>query len=275
MRVNKWLTVLTISLLAMSVAGVVLAGAPVRAGASASLAAAPLPEVRATASERETGAPTAPLPSPTLTPTAEAPLCTFTAARAINLRAGAGTDYLIVGVLQGGESIDVTGQATGADGFIWWQAGAAWVRSDLGESDCAPVCGNRVCEAGEDHTSCPQDCPAPTTPVTTDAVASTPTPAGPAAFCVASDCEACYRTISCYPSCSVCTCSTDAFGCPTCYCTYPSDQTQTTGTTPTTRTCEFASCAACIAAFPCTGGPCGTTTCELNEFGCPVCTTAP
>lgn len=215
----------------------------------------------------------------TLTATDEAALCTFTAARAINLRAGPGTRYEIVGVLRGGESADVIGQETGRDGYIWWRVGSAWVRSDLGESDCAPVCGNQVCESGEDAARCAQDCPLPTPGATaTPAAAVTATTAASSSSaCLASDCDACYRTISCYPDCNQCTCSKNSFGCPTCYCRYPaSSQTRTTtSASSASRACDFASCEACIAAFPCSPGPCGTTQCSLNEFGCPECTTAP
>ncbi len=55
-----------------------------------------------------------------------------------------------------------------------------------------------------------------------------------------------------------------------------STTTTSTATTTTGTGCVFASCEACIAAFPCTGGvACTHTTCNLNAYGCPVCTTAP
>lgn len=201
-------------------------------------------------------------------------LCTFTAARYINLRAGPSTNYQIVGVLAAEESVDVTGQETGADGYIWWEIGDAWVRSDLGESDCPAVCGNQVCESGEDNSSCAQDCPAAEPTAT---AAPTQAPASSEASdstgsttCVVSDCDACYRTISCYPECNQCSCSQNAYGCPTCYCTTPASTEESTR-----NACDFSSCEACIAAFPCNPGPCGTTTCTLNEYGCPTCTTGP
>jgi hypothetical protein len=85
------------------------------------------------------------------------------------------------------------------------------------------------------------------------------------------DCQSCYQSIDCYPECSECTCGRNGFGCVTCYCRYPvsnmADESTSNG-------CEFPSCEACIAAFPCIPGPCSTTDCSLNEFGCPVCSTA-
>ncbi|MBN1286916.1 MAG: SH3 domain-containing protein [Anaerolineae bacterium] len=200
-------------------------------------------------------------------------LCTFTAVRYINLRAGPSTNYEIAGVLAAYESIDVTGQETGADGYVWWEVGDAWVRSDLGESDCPAVCGNRVCESGESNSNCPQDCPAPTsTPAPTEAPAasaSAATDTSASNSCLVSDCESCYRSISCYPECNQCSCSQNAYGCPTCYCTTPASAE--TAANP----CDYASCEACIAAFPCGGQPCGTTSCTLNEYGCPTCVTSP
>jgi hypothetical protein len=51
-----------------------------------------------------------------------------------NLRSGPGTDFNRAGTLAVSERTDVIGQATGTDGFVWWQLGnEAWVRSDLVE----------------------------------------------------------------------------------------------------------------------------------------------
>jgi hypothetical protein len=61
-----------------------------------------------------------------------------------NLRSGPGTDFNRAGTLAVSERTDVIGQATGTDGFVWWQlANEAWVRSDLveeaGYCDTVPV----------------------------------------------------------------------------------------------------------------------------------------
>ncbi|HEX2908321.1 MAG TPA: SH3 domain-containing protein [Phototrophicaceae bacterium] len=43
----------------------------------------------------------------------------------------------------------------------------------------------------------------------------------------------------------------------------------------TSTACIYKSCAECIAAYPCFNGTCSQTSCELNEYGCPVCSTSP
>jgi len=49
-----------------------------------------------------------------------------------NLRTGPGTDFEAVGRLTAGRGAIVTGQRTGADGFVWWQVPpGVWVRSDV------------------------------------------------------------------------------------------------------------------------------------------------
>jgi hypothetical protein len=58
--------------------------------------------------------------------------CTVSASSNINQRSGPGTDFDVSGTLAGGSSASVDGQATGADGFIWYRLTiGAWVRSDL------------------------------------------------------------------------------------------------------------------------------------------------
>lgn len=58
-----------------------------------------------------------------------------------NLRSGPGTDFDRLGALAASEPADVIGQATGSDGFVWWQlADESWVRSDLVEE--AGLCEN-------------------------------------------------------------------------------------------------------------------------------------
>jgi hypothetical protein len=50
----------------------------------------------------------------------------------INTRGGPGTDYARVDFLTVNDSIIVTGQRAGADGFVWWRVfSGGWVRSDV------------------------------------------------------------------------------------------------------------------------------------------------
>jgi hypothetical protein len=202
--------------------------------------------------------------------------CTFTATRPANLRSGAGVTFDKVGTLAVGDEFQVIGQATGKDGFIWWQgANNQWVRSNLGTSTCPAVCGNKVCESGETGSSCTQDCQGATSSTTTTNTNNTTTTnttnntTSTGEGCLVNSCDACYRSVSCYPTCSQCTCSKNGYGCITCFCTTPSSS----DTGDTGSGCKFASCEACIAAFPCTPGPCTETECTLNSFGCPVCST--
>ena len=197
--------------------------------------------------------------------------CTFTAAAAANatvrLRGGPGSGFPMVGTMQTGDSLKVTGEDTGTDGFIWWQVGTdMWVRSDLGTSDCPAACGNDVCENGESSTSCAADCGAASTTSESTTPAETAAP-----VCLVDGCQSCYESIDCYPDCSECECSTDDSGCATCFCQFP--QSSSSNTTAIGNSCEFESCEACIAAFPCSGGPCTKTECSLNAYGCPVCST--
>ena len=46
-------------------------------------------------------------------------------------------------------------------------------------------------------------------------------------------------------------------------------------TVTTTTGCDYASCEACYDAFPCWPNACTQKTCTLNQYGCPVCQTAP
>lgn len=68
--------------------------------------------------------------------------CTVSAAANVNLRGGPGTTFDVVGTLEAGQSAVVTGQATGADSFVWWYLDRdAWARSDVvaTSGDCAAV----------------------------------------------------------------------------------------------------------------------------------------
>jgi hypothetical protein len=64
----------------------------------------------------------------------------------VNLRRGPGTDFGVAGTLSAGDAPAVTGQAQGADGFVWWNLdNGNWVRSDVvtedGPCDSVPVVG--------------------------------------------------------------------------------------------------------------------------------------
>ena len=225
--------------------------------------------------------------SPDLSTTVEAQTtttmdCTFTSNYTIVLlRDGPGRTFTRVGFLRTGDTLRVVDQAPGEDLFVWWRSDQdTWVRSDLGTSDCPATCGNTICEYGETEASCAQDC----TGVTT-AGASTAQLISTGVGCLAANSQQCLDSIDCYPDCSPCEVFMNTFGCVTCECgdaigTTAAATTTTTAATATLPTatgvgCTFATCADCIAAFPCTDGPCSVTECSLNEFGCPVCETAP
>lgn len=58
--------------------------------------------------------------------------CTVSTASGANQRSGPGTDFDLAGTLSAGVNASVDGQATGADGFVWWRLGeGVWVRSDV------------------------------------------------------------------------------------------------------------------------------------------------
>jgi hypothetical protein len=198
------------------------------------------------------------------TPGAAGPLaqmdCTFTVKYPIvSVRSGPGTEYDRVGALRYGQTFDVIDQAVGRDGFVWWKGtDDRWVRSDLGNSDCPATCGNAVCEHGETSSSCAQDCQT-TTPASRETLSSTGT------GCLVSNCQSCYESISCYPSCSECTCSHNEYGCITCYCRYPGNRTSSTGTGCLVGDCQ--SCYESISCYP----SCSECTCSRNEYGCPTC----
>lgn len=199
--------------------------------------------------------------------------CTFTATRNANLRGGAGVTFEKVGTLEVGDTMQVMGQSTGKDGYIWWQGqNNQWVRSNLGTSTCPAVCGNDICESDETSSSCAQDCGSASTNTGTTTTTTTTTTTN-SDNCLVNSCESCYQSVSCYPTCNKCTCSKNAAGCTTCFCTSPSgtdDSGEATGSG-----CTYESCEACIAAFPCTPAVCTKKQCSLNANGCPVCSTAP
>lgn len=77
-------------------------------------------------------------------PVQRLPDCTVASSGTVNLRSGPGTNFDLAGTLAAGESVVATGQANGADGFVWWKlANGAWVRSDLvtitGDCELLPV----------------------------------------------------------------------------------------------------------------------------------------
>jgi hypothetical protein len=84
-----------------------------------------------------------------------------------------------------------------------------------------------------------------------------------AGSCLVSSCDACYQTIDCYPDCNECTCTTNAFGCPTCYCDYSETADDAGG-------CVSSSCEACYESIDCYPA-CSECTCSTNENGCPEC----
>jgi hypothetical protein len=66
------------------------------------------------------------------------------ASRAVNQRSGPGTGFDVAGSLEAGVSESADGQASGADGFVWWRlASGGWVRNDVvdesGNCDSLPV----------------------------------------------------------------------------------------------------------------------------------------
>jgi hypothetical protein len=196
--------------------------------------------------------------------------CTFTVKYPIiSVRSGPGQEYERVGFARMAQKLVVTDQSTGKDGYVWWKGDQGWVRSDLGTSDCPATCGNSVCEYGESASSCAQDCQN-----SGSVLRST------GQGCLVPDSQSCYKSISCYPSCSECSCWLNEFGCVTCNCRYPGSSTSSAAasavSTPAPSSqCKFASCEACYAAFPCWPEPCSNKKCSLNEYGCPICSTNP
>lgn len=58
--------------------------------------------------------------------------CVVMSPGAVNLRTGPGTEFESPGKLSAGQGAVVTGQAAGADGFVWWQVPpGVWMRSDV------------------------------------------------------------------------------------------------------------------------------------------------
>jgi len=140
--------------------------------------------------------------------------CTFTSKYpVISLREGPGTTYERVGFMQAGDTLNVVDQQAGADGYIWWKgANNAWVRSDLGTSDCPSTCGNTVCEYGETAAICAQDCQGSST-----SISNSSTLQKTATGCIYSSCEACYDAFPCWPNaCTKKTCTLNQYGCPVC-----------------------------------------------------------
>jgi hypothetical protein len=69
-------------------------------------------------------------------------VCEASSANNINRRNGPGTSYESPGQLTAGTIMEVTGQATGDDGFVWWQLeDDSWVRDDIVNvsGDCAEI----------------------------------------------------------------------------------------------------------------------------------------
>lgn len=90
----------------------------------------------------EVGAGRAGVAAPSGDTAASVSACTVTSSSNANLRGGPGTDFTVTGSLLAGTSEPASGQATGRDGFIWWQLDSgAWVRSDVVSEigDCAAL----------------------------------------------------------------------------------------------------------------------------------------
>lgn len=73
---------------------------------------------------------------PTAQPTIESTVvvfdCTVNAANTVNLRAGAGTNFELVGQLASGTSVRAVGQSELVSGFVWYHLESGeWVREDL------------------------------------------------------------------------------------------------------------------------------------------------
>lgn len=124
-----------------------------------------------------------PTPTPTDTPTPQPPTATVPATPSLvaqtdlNVRAGPGTNYNVIGLLPVGAPADVVGRSE--DGQ-WWQIrfdlaenGLGWVSADPAFATTANVDNVQVAPAPPTATPTPTNTPAPTdTPVPTD----TPTP---------------------------------------------------------------------------------------------------
>ncbi len=68
--------------------------------------------------------------------------CSISSANNVNKRSGPGTNFDQAGQLRAGTTLQVIGQATGADGFVWWQLeDETWVRADIvnEDGDCESV----------------------------------------------------------------------------------------------------------------------------------------
>jgi len=58
--------------------------------------------------------------------------CAVTPSNVVNLRAGAGTYFNIIGNLTPETTATAVGQADDADGYVWWKLDTgAWVREDV------------------------------------------------------------------------------------------------------------------------------------------------
>ncbi|MBN1563241.1 MAG: SH3 domain-containing protein [Anaerolineae bacterium] len=154
------------------------------------------------------------------TPQVLAQDCTFTVTEdTVILRSGPGREYAEVGRLYEGDTLSVVGRDVGIDLYVWWEGpNDVWVRSDLGDSDCGALCGDTVCEYGEDSSTCPEDCSGANVSTSGDD------------SCLVPDCQSCYESIDCYPDCNVCTCDANEYGCTTCYCDYSDSTSVSTAT---------------------------------------------
>jgi hypothetical protein len=75
-------------------------------------------------------------------PSFEAGVCEVSAGGSVNKRSGPGTNFDRAGTLEAGTIMEVIGQSTASDGFVWWELeDGSWVRDDIVNAvgDCASV----------------------------------------------------------------------------------------------------------------------------------------
>jgi plastocyanin len=103
-------------------------------------------------------------------------VCSISSTNNVNLRSSPSTDGQQLGTLNAGQTATVTGQTTGADGYIWYQLeGGSFVRSDVVTT--SGVCGDLPAAgaAPMDHSTAPTPTPdtaAPAVPTATTAPAA-------------------------------------------------------------------------------------------------------
>ena len=79
---------------------------------------------------------------------APTPICMATATGRVNMRRGPDITFELEGVLNPGASLNISAQAIGSDGFVWWRLeNNAFVRSDTvsisGDCNAIPSAADR------------------------------------------------------------------------------------------------------------------------------------